>query len=48
MDTYSFIVYVKTERIYVDIAKDVETRSDTSNYKLDRPLTKEKNKKLLD
>ena len=47
MDTYSFIVYVKTERIYVDIAKDVETRSDTSNYKLDRPLTKEKNKKVI-
>ena len=32
MDTNSFKVYIKTEDIYVDIAKDVETRFDTSNY----------------
>ena len=32
MDTDSFMVYIKTEDIYVDIVKDVETRSDTSNY----------------
>ena len=31
MDTDSFIVYKKSEDIYVDIAKDAETRSDTSN-----------------
>ena len=43
MDTDSFIVYIKTE----DIEKDVETRFDTSNYKLDRPLLKEKNKFLV-
>ena len=24
MDTYSFIVYIKTEEIYIDIVKDVE------------------------
>ena len=30
MDTDSFMVYIKTEEIYVDIAKDVETRYDTS------------------
>ena len=31
MDTDSFIVYIKTEDIYSDITKDVETRIDT-NY----------------
>ena len=29
MDTDSFIFYIKTEDIYTDIAKDVETRFDT-------------------
>ena len=47
MDTGSFIVYVKTEHICIDIAKDVEPRFDTSNYKLERPLTKGKNKKSI-
>ena len=42
MDTYSLIVYMKTEDIYSDIAKDVEARFDTSNYKLDRQLPKRK------
>ena len=32
------IVYWKTGDIYKDIAEDVETRLDTSNYELDRPL----------
>ena len=27
--------YIKTEDIYSDIAKDVETRCDTSNYVLE-------------
>ena len=31
MDTESFVVYIKTEEIYKDIAEDVETRFDTSN-----------------
>ena len=35
MDTDSFIVYIKTDDIYKDIAEDVETRFDTSNYELD-------------
>ena len=35
MGTSSFIVYTKTDDIYKDIAEDVETRSDTSNYDLD-------------
>ena len=32
MDTDSFIVYIKTKDIYIDISKDVETRFYTSNY----------------
>ena len=35
MDTDSFIVYIKTDDIYKDIAEDVETRFDTSNYELE-------------
>ena len=42
MDTGSFIVYIKADDIYEDIAEDVETRFHTSNYELDRPLPKEK------
>ena len=44
MDTKSFIVHIKTDNIYKDIAEDVETRFDTSNFELDRPLPKGKNK----
>ena len=47
MDTDSFIVNVKTNYIYKDIAEDVETRSDNSNYELDRLLPKGKNKKVI-
>ena len=43
MDTDSFIVYIKTDDIYKDIAEDIETRFDTWNYELDTPLPKEKN-----
>ena len=43
MDTDSFIVYVKTDDIYKNIAKDVETRFNTSNYELNRLLPKGKN-----
>ena len=46
MDTDSFIVYIKTDAFYKDIAQDVETRFDTSNNKLNRPLPKGKNKKV--
>ena len=46
MDTDSFIIYIKTDDIYKDIAEDVETRFGTSNYDLDRPLPKIKNKKV--
>ena len=47
MDTDSFIAYIKTNDIYKDIAKDVETRFDTSNYELERPLSKGKYKKVI-
>ena len=47
MNTDSFIVYLKTNDIYKGIAKDVETRFDTSNYELDRLLPKENNKKVI-
>ena len=46
MGTDSFIVYIKAD-IFKDIAKDVEARLDTSNYELDRPLPREKNKKVI-
>ena len=36
MDKNSFIVYIKTDCIYKDIAEGVATRFDTSNYELDR------------
>ena len=40
MDTDSFIVFIKTDNIYKDIAEDVETR-------FDRPLCKGKHKKVF-
>ena len=47
MDTDSFTAYVKRDDILKDIAEDVETRFDTSNYELEynsieRRLPKEK------
>ena len=48
MDTDSFRIYIKTEDIYVDIAKDVETKFHTSTYKLEQPLPKGKNKKVIE
>ena len=34
MDTDSFIIHIKTEDFYKDIANDVEKRFDTSNYEI--------------
>ena len=45
MGTDSFIVHVKTENIYKDIAEDFETRFGTSNFELDKTLAKGKKKK---
>ena len=47
VDTNSFIVHVKTDNIYKYITEDFETRFDTSNFEIDRPLPKEKNKKVI-
>ena len=43
MDTDSYRVFRKPEYICTNIAKDVETKFDTSNYEFERPLLKEKN-----
>ena len=45
MDTDSFIMNIKTNDFYEDIASDVENRFDTSNYEVNRPLPTGKNKK---
>ena len=45
MDRVSFIVYIKIEDIYVEIAKKIQARSETSKYELERPLVKGKMKK---
>ena len=47
MDTNSFIMNVKTNDFYKDIANDVENRFDTSNYEVNRPLPTGKNKKII-
>ena len=47
MDTDSFVVYIKTDHIYKNIAEDIGTRFDTSNYELGRPLPKGKIKKVI-
>ena len=47
MDTDSFIMHIKTEAFYKDIANDVEKRFDTSNFEVDRPLSTGKNKKVM-
>ena len=47
MDTDSFIMHIKTEDFYKDIADDVEKRFDTSNYEINRPLSIGKNKKVI-
>ena len=47
MDKASFIKNVKTDDIYKDIPEYIETRFDTSNYELDKPISKGKNKKVI-
>ena len=48
MDKDSFIVKVRTDDIYKDIADDVEKRFELSNYDVDRLMLMEKIKKLLE
>ena len=47
MDTNSFIIHIKTEEVYKDIADDVEKRFDTSNYEINRPLPRGKTKNVI-
>ena len=47
MDTDSFIMSIKANDFYKDIANDVEKRFDTSNYEVNRPLPTGKNKKVI-
>ena len=47
MDTDSFIIYIKTEDFYKDIAGDVECKFDKSNYEVDIPLPTGKNKEVI-
>ena len=47
MDTDSFIMNIKTNDFYEDIANDVENRFDTSNYEVNRSLPMGMNKKII-
>ena len=40
----AFIIHIKTEDVYEDIADDVEKRFQTSNYEINRPSSIGKNK----
>ena len=47
MDTDSLIMNIKRKKFYKDIAQDVEEKFYTSNYDVNRPLPKGKNKKVI-
>ena len=47
MDTDSFIILIKTEDFYKDIADDVERRFHTSDYEVNRSLLRGKNEKVV-
>ena len=47
VDTDSFVMNIKTNDFYQDIANDVEKRFGTSNYEVNRPLPTGKNKKVI-
>ena len=47
MGTDSFVMNIKTEDFYKDIANDVKKRFDTSNYEVDRSLSTGKKKKVI-
>ena len=47
IDTDSFIMHVKTEEFYKDIANDVEKHYDISNNTCERPLPMGENKKKI-
>ena len=47
MDTDSFIMNIKMNDFYEDIASDIENKFDTSNYEINRPLLMGRNKKVI-
>ena len=47
IDKDSFIMSIKTNDFYKDIANDVDKRFDTSNCEVNRPLPMGKNKKII-
>ena len=47
MDTGSFVMNIKTNDFYKDIANDVDKRFDFSNYEVNRSLPTGKNKKVI-
>ena len=47
MGTGSFIICIKTEDIFEDIADGVEKRFNTSNYEVNRSLPTGKNKRVI-
>ena len=47
MNTDSFVIYVKTEDFYEDLANDIEKWFDTSNCDYNRPLPIGKNKNVI-
>ena len=48
MDRDSLTVHVTTDDFYKNIAEDLETRFDTSNFELYIPLPKGKNSKEIE
>ena len=48
MGTDSFIDHVETDYINKNIAEVIETRFDTSNYELNKPVLKRKHKEVID
>ena len=47
MDMDNFLVYVKSEKIYVDLSGDVKKQFDTSHYRVKRSIKARKNKKKI-
>ena len=48
IDINIFIADITTKEIYLDVAKDVETRFNTSNYELERLLPRGENRKVIE
>ena len=47
MDTDSFVMHIKANDFYKDVANDVKNRFNTSNYEVNRPLPTGKNKIVI-